>query len=90
MKDEELVLSIVKVLIRDVYGRYGFEQMFRGGDPRIMVSLYERWMELISDELYKTGKVTEKYIPLNVDDMSFAEVIRRIDFFVRPKEAPGY
>ncbi len=32
--DEKLAVSIVREIIRDIYGRYGMEQFFRSIEPR--------------------------------------------------------
>lgn len=75
--DEKLAVSIVREIIRDIYGRYGMERFFRSIEPRIQVQVYEQWIHVVSIELKKAGVIEEIYEPLNVDEMSFVDVINR-------------
>lgn len=51
--NEKLAVSIVRAIIRDIYGRYGMEQYFRSTEPRMLVNIYEKWIHVVSVELKK-------------------------------------
>lgn len=78
--DKNISISIVKEIIRDIYGRYGLEQFFRGLDPESQVDVYEKWIEIVSKKLNEEGIIKEKYQPLQVEAMSFAEIINRTQY----------
>lgn len=84
--DEKLAVSIVRALIRDIYNRYGLEQSFRSIEPRIQVKIYEEWIRLVSVELEKAGVIDKVYEPLNVNEMSFVDVINRSDYYLKNDE----
>lgn len=79
---EKLAVSIVREIIRDIYGRYGMEQFFRSTEPRIQVEIYEKWIHVVSNELKKAGVIEEVYTPLNTDEMSFVDIINRSVFYL--------
>ena len=79
---EKLAVSIVREIIRDIYGRYGMEQFFRSIEPRIQVEVYEKWIHVVSKELKKARVIEEIYKPLNTDGMSFVDVINRTDYYL--------
>lgn len=81
--DEKLAVSIVREIIRDIYGRYGMEQLFRSIEPRIQVNVYEQWIHVVSVELEKAGVIDKVYEKLNVDEMSFVDVINRSDYYLK-------
>lgn len=77
--DEKLAVSIVREIIRDIYGRYGMEQFFRSIEPHIQVDVYEQWIHVVSKELNKAGVIEEIYMPLNTNGMSFVDAINKSD-----------
>ncbi|MFB6469509.1 hypothetical protein ACE38V_22510 [Cytobacillus sp. Hz8] len=81
--EEKLAVSIVRAIIRDIYNRYGLEQSFRCIEPRIQVKIYEEWIRVVSVELEKAGVIDKVYEPLNVDEMSFVDVINRSDYYLK-------
>lgn len=83
---EKLAVSIVREIIRDIYGRWGLEQAFRGTEPRIQVEIYEKWIHVVSVELKKAGVIDKVYEPLNVDEMSFVDVINRSMYYLTDDE----
>ncbi|NRD76656.1 hypothetical protein HPT25_04020 [Bacillus sp. BRMEA1] len=80
--NEKLVVSIVRAIIRDIYGRYGLEQYFRSIEPRIQMKIYEQWIHVVSVELEKEGVIEKVYEPLNVVEMSFVDVVNRADYYL--------
>jgi hypothetical protein len=80
---KEIPVSIVRAIIRDIYGRYSLEQSFRSLDPKTQVELYESWIDTVSKELLKEGLVETEYKPLSVDEMSFAEIINRTSYYLK-------
>jgi hypothetical protein len=40
-------------------------------------------IEIVSQELYKKGLVDQKYERLNVDEMSFVEIVSRTSFYLK-------
>jgi hypothetical protein len=80
---KEIPISIVRAIIRDIYGRYGLEQSFRSLDPKTQVELYESWIETVSKELRKEGLVETEYELLDVDEMNFAEIINRTSYYLK-------
>lgn len=81
--NEKLAVSIVRAIIRNIYGRYGMEQYFRSTEPRMLMKIYENWIHVVSEELEKAGVIDKVYEPLNVDDMSFVDVINRSDYYLK-------
>jgi hypothetical protein len=81
--EEKLAVSIVRAIIRDIYGRYGMEQYFRNTEPRILMKIYEQWIHVVSVELEKEGVIAKVYEPLNVDSMSFVDIINRSDYYLK-------
>lgn len=81
--DEKLAVSIVREIIRDIYGRYGMEQFFRSIEPRIQVNVYEQWIHVVSKELKQAGVIEEVYKPLETEKMSFVDIINRSDFYLK-------
>jgi hypothetical protein len=81
--NEKLAVSIVRAIIRDIYGQYGMEQYFRSTEPRILVKIYEEWIRVVSVELEMAGVIYKVYEPINVDDMSFVDVIYRVDYYLK-------
>jgi len=79
---EKLAVSIVREIIRDIYGRYGMEQFFRSIEPRIQVDVYEKWIHVVSKELKKAEVIEEIYTPLNTDGMSFVDIINRSMYYL--------
>ena len=56
---------------------------FRSTEPRILVKIYEKWIRVVSVELEKAGVIEKVYEPLNVDEMSFVDVINRSDYYLK-------
>lgn len=42
----DIPVSIVRNIIKDIYGHYGLEQFFRSIDPKSQVDIYEDWMKI--------------------------------------------
>jgi predicted acetyltransferase len=76
-------VSIVRAIIGDIYGRYGLEQSFRSLDPKVQVDIYENWIEIVSKELHKNGLIDQEYERLNVDEMSFVEIVNRTSYYLK-------
>lgn len=81
--DEKLAVSIVRAITRDIHRRYGLERAFREIGPRIQVKIYDEWIHIVSVELEKAGVIDKVYEPLNVDAMSFVDVINRSDYYLK-------
>jgi hypothetical protein len=58
------------------------EQYFRSIEPRILMKIYEQWIHVVSVKLEKEGVIEKVYDPLNVDEMSFVNVINRSDYYL--------
>ncbi|WP_044895626.1 hypothetical protein [Bacillus alveayuensis] len=84
--NEKLAVSIVRAIIRDIYGRYGMEQYFRSTEPRMLVNIYEKWIHVVSVELKKAGVINEIYEPLNTEKMSFVDIVYRVDYYLIDEE----
>jgi hypothetical protein len=84
--NEKLAVSIVRAIIRDIYGRYGMEQYFRSTEPRMLVNIYEKWIHVVSIELKKAGVINEIYEPLNTEEMSFVDIVYRVDYYLIDEE----
>ncbi|MDQ0163971.1 hypothetical protein [Aeribacillus alveayuensis] len=84
--NEKLAVSIVRAIIRDIYGRYGMEQYFRSTEPRMLVNIYEKWIHVVSVELKKAGVINEIYEPLNTEEMSFVDIVYRVDYYLIDEE----
>ncbi|MCC3358952.1 hypothetical protein [Bacillus sp. REN16] len=80
---KDIPVSIVRAIIEDIYGRYGLEQYFRSLDPKSQVDLYESWIKIVSKELHKNGLVEKEYEGLNVDEMSFIEIVNRTSYYLK-------
>jgi hypothetical protein len=87
--NEKLAVSIVRAIIRDIYGRYGMEQYFRSTEPRMLVNIYEKWVHVVSVELKKAGVINEIYEPLNIEEMNFIDIINRLDYYLIDEEREG-
>lgn len=81
--NKELAVSIVRVIIRDIHRRFGLEQAFEEIGPRIQVKIYDEWIRIVSVELEKAGVIDKVYEPLNVDEMSFVDVINRSAYYLK-------
>jgi hypothetical protein len=55
----------VKRIIRDIHGRYGLEQEFRGLHPSKQVEIYEEWIYQVSEQM---GIKYEKFEPVDLVD----------------------
>lgn len=80
---QDISVSIVRAIIKDLYGRYGLEQYFRSLDPKIQIEIYENWIEVVSKELHKNGLINQKYEPIKVDEMSFIEIVNRTSYYLK-------
>ncbi|OQO97864.1 hypothetical protein IC801_08750 [Geobacillus sp. 44B] len=87
--NEKLAVSIVRAIIRDIYGRYGMEQYFRSTEPRMLVNIYEKWIHVVSIELKKAGVINEIYEPLNTKEMNFIDIVNRVDYYLIDEEREG-
>lgn len=87
--NEKLAVSIVRAIIRDIYGRYGMEQYFRSTEPRMLVNIYEKWIHVVSIELKKAGVINEIYEPLNTEEMNFIDIVNRVDYYLIDEEREG-
>lgn len=75
----DLAASIVKAIS---YARNGLEQYFRGLNPKIQVEKYESWIEIVSKKLHEGGLIEKQYQPLKVNEMSFAEIVKRSSYYL--------
>ncbi|MEK4221521.1 hypothetical protein N1I86_05525 [Bacillus sp. FSL W8-0116] len=62
------------------------EQYFRSTEPRMLVNIYEKWIHVVSIELKKAGVINEIYEPLNTEEMSFADIVYRVDYYLIDEE----
>ena len=75
--ENDISLSIVREILKDIHGRMGLEDEFRSIHPKVQVEMYERWIEVVSMKLYQEGMIDEVYEPINMDEMSFGEIVNR-------------
>jgi hypothetical protein len=63
--NEDLALTIVRSILDDIQGRYGLDRMILGGPDRdsqeILISMFEKWRQLVSQNLYAQGLINECY-----------------------------
>lgn len=76
-RKEDISTLIVRDIIRDIQGRIGLEDEFRGLHPAEQIEIYEKWIEIVSKRMYQEGLIEEKYIPFNADGLSLGEVVNR-------------
>lgn len=53
------------------------------------MKIYEQWIHVVSVELEKEGGIEKVYDPLNVDEMSFVDVINRSDYYLMNEDELG-
>ncbi|KYP79235.1 hypothetical protein AYW79_14830 [Ferroacidibacillus organovorans] len=79
--DQKLSVAIVRSIYRDIMSRYGLDGYFQNIPPRSKARILETWVQLVSEELHKSGVISNVCEPLNVDEMDLADVIDRINYF---------
>lgn len=80
-EQDDIALTVTKAIIKDVHNRYPLEMCFRSIHPKMQVAIYEAWRKLVAKELHKRGMINESYEPINTENMSLYEAIKRHDFY---------
>lgn len=80
---DNLSINIVHNIIQDVHSRYGLDNELRNIHPKVQLKIYEQWNYIVSLELYHNGIIDTPYKPVDVDDLSFAEVIKKLNVYMK-------